>query len=72
MKFHPSEIDRMLAEMPEEMQILALQAIIEEHERFQRGDFTEEEMRVFEYSEACGAAMAETVDEIIVGVLAQK
>lgn len=65
MKFRPSAIDEFLATLPVDLQILALQAIKEEHDRFARRDFTEEEKKIFRLAEDCGRNAAETIDRII-------
>ena len=64
MKFRPSAIDEFLATLPEDLQIIALQVIKEERERFERGDFTEEEKRVFQVAEDLGASAAKTIEKI--------
>jgi len=64
MKFRPSAIDDFLATLPDDVQILALQAIKEERDRFGRGDFTEEEKKMFKMASDLGANAAKTFDQI--------
>uniref|UniRef100_A0A6M3LJP9 Uncharacterized protein n=1 Tax=viral metagenome TaxID=1070528 RepID=A0A6M3LJP9_9ZZZZ len=64
MKLRPSAIDEFLAPLPENLQILALQAIKEEHDRFERGDFTEEEKKLFQTAADLGTNAAKTIERI--------
>lgn len=64
MKFRPSAIDEFLATLPEDLQILALQVIKEEHDRFERGDFTDEEKKMFQMASDLATNMAKTLDQI--------
>jgi len=69
MQFRPSAIDELLATLPEDLQILALQAIKDEHDRIERGDFTEEEREMFKIVNDLGRSAGETMDSIIIGCL---
>lgn len=65
-KFRPSAFGEFLATLPEHLQILALEAIKEEHERFERKDFTEEEKMFFKFASDCGLAAAKTAESIAI------
>ena len=64
MKFRSSAIDEFLAILPEDLQISALQAIKEEHGRFKRGDYTEEEKRMFQMASDLGTNAAKKLEQI--------
>ena len=63
MIFRPSVIEEFLATLPEDLQILALQAIKEERERFGRGDFTEEEKKIFKIASDLGRAAKKKIEK---------
>ena len=63
MRFRPSAIDEFLATLPKDLQILALEAIKEEHNRFARGDFTEDEKKLFKRAGDLGSNMAKTIEK---------
>lgn len=64
MKFKPSAINNLLATLPENLQILALQTIKEEYDRLERGDFTENEKKMFQLVIELGANAAKTINQI--------
>ena len=63
MIFRPSVIEEFLATLPEDLQILALHAIKGEHERFGRGDFTEEEKEIFKMASGLGRAAKKIIEK---------
>ena len=63
-KFKPSSLENFIATLPESYQILALQAIKEEHDRFACEDFTEEEKTLFKFTSDLGTALAKTIDRV--------
>ncbi len=69
MRFEPSVIDEYLAALPEDWQVLALQAIKKEHDRLERGDLTEEEKRMFVLASDLGSAASATVNQVRRGAL---
>jgi len=69
MNFGPSTIDRFLAELPEDLQILALEALAEEHKRWEEGRLTPEEKESFKTFEELGRTMAQTLDGKIMEIM---
>lgn len=64
-----SVINEMLAEVPVDWQIEALQAIASEYDRWRRGDYTEEEKYYLDMSEKLGQQSMETLDNIFLSVV---
>jgi hypothetical protein len=57
-------INKFLATLPIELQIKALKAMKEEHDRWECGDLTEEEKEYSEIFAELGKNMGETIDKI--------
>jgi len=64
-----NSIESFISTLPDELQVLALQVIKEEDERFARGDFTKEERACFEMAEKCGEICGETMDKTIIDAI---
>ena len=69
MNFRPSSIDYLLAALPDDLQAMALQAIIDERNRIERGAYTEEERAMFENIDSLGWSAAETLDKLMCGII---
>jgi hypothetical protein len=67
--FKPGAINQYLATLPEEYQKLAIQAIIDEHNRWERGDLTPEERESQEMMRRLGRQAAQTVDNVFLKCL---
>ena len=63
MKYSPPAINELFARLPAHLQILALQVIKDEHDRFKRGDFTEDEKKMFKSAADMGTGMAKTIEK---------
>ena len=63
-----SSINEFLATLPIELQIEALKVIKEEHDRWERGDLTEEEKEWSEIACELGKNMRQTMEEIYMSV----
>jgi hypothetical protein len=72
MKYKPPALSERLKDLPEDLQIMALRAIKEEVDRFERGDFTEEEKRSFELARELGASAQKTKEKIITEIFSSK
>lgn len=71
MSFRPSVIEEWLSEQPIKIQKLALQVIIEEHDRWDRGDLTDREIRMRNTARAFGEAVGRQRDKMILDVLSE-
>lgn len=65
----PSALEQYIATLPEDLQRVALQAVKEEVERLQQGDYTPEEVEAQKISAALGAAFRRTMDMVILDLL---
>lgn len=64
MLFKPSALEQYMDRLPESLQILALQAVVEEHDRWERGDLTEEEKRFSDRAGKIGKSAQQTKEAI--------
>jgi len=64
MRYRPSKTEIIISKLPIEWQIKCLEVIKEEHDRFERGDFTEEEKWMFKKMEELGEKAAEYREKI--------
>lgn len=71
MKFGPSAVEQFIATFPEELQCLALQVIKEEHDRFEREDFTPKEKELFRIASELGELSRQTIDDVIAKCIAR-
>lgn len=71
MKFKPSALEIYIATLPEHLQVLALNAIAEEHDRWERGDLTAEEKEGLKIAREMGEAARKTVDNAILKALSK-
>ena len=62
MKVQLTSVKMFIADLPPELQAVAAQAIKEEKERFERGDFTDQERAIHDYCEAAGRKLAQAID----------
>lgn len=59
-----SELEKFIAGLPLYWQMLALNAIIEETKRWEKGEYTEEEKRLLEICKKVGEESANHLDRI--------
>ncbi len=71
MIFKPSVLEQWIATLPEHLQVLALNAIKEEHDRWERGDLTAEEKEGLKIAREMGEAARQTVDDAILRTLSK-
>ena len=67
--FKLSAIEQYIENLPENLQLLALSAIKEEHDRWERGDLTPTEKAFEEMVFVSGQIMAQKIDEEILSIL---
>ena len=70
MKFKPSVLEQYINTLPEDLQILALQIVKEEHDRWKRGDLTPEEKARQETVREFAKSTAQTMEKIAIKCIA--
>lgn len=63
--FKPSSLDVYISSLPPFYQKLAMNAIAEEHQRLERGEYTEEEYRYYSAIQIASAKLANNIDSLI-------
>ena len=68
-KLKPSAVEQFIATLPEDLQVKCLNAIKEEHDRWERGDLTPDEKELQEVARNLGRSAAQRRDEIALKIL---
>lgn len=69
MKYFPSRLEQYISTLPKDLQIEALKVIKQEHDRFEREDYTDEEKIFFDRVNKLAISASKTRDKIILDCL---
>ena len=62
--FKPTAMEQYISTLPENLQVLALKAVKEEHDRWERGDLTEDEKAQQVIVKHLGTGMASPMEKM--------
>jgi len=65
MKYKPSRLELFIATLPKELAMIALKAVAEEEDRWNRQDYTKEEKEMFANAKILGQSARETYNKIV-------